>query len=46
MSAKDEKEVSVIINSIYMMSLAMDLMIREAERKMRRSGETFRHEKR
>lgn len=46
MDNKDEKKLSVIINSIYMMSLSMDLMIREAERIMRRDGATFRREKR
>lgn len=46
MENKDDKKLSVIINSIYMMSLSMDLMIREADRMMRRDGATFRREKR
>ena len=46
MENSDEKKLSVIINSIYMMSLSMDLMIREAERIMRKDGATFRQEKR
>jgi len=46
MQNNDEKKLSVIINTIYMMSLSMDLMIREAERIMRRDNATFRREKR
>ncbi len=46
MENKDEKKLSVIINSIYMMSLSMDLMIRVADRMMRKEGATFRREKR
>ena len=45
MENNNEKEFAVLINSLYMMSLAMDLMIREAERRMRREGATFRREK-
>lgn len=46
MTQREEKQTAVIINAIYMMSLAMDLMIRDAERRMRREGATFRREKR
>ena len=46
MTQRDEKQTALIINAIYMMSLAMDLMIRDAERRMRREGATFRREKR
>ena len=46
METEQDKQIAVLVNTIYMMSLAMDLMIREIERKMRAEGATFRREKR
>lgn len=40
------KQVSTEVNTIYMMSLAMDLILRDAEWRMRKHREAFKHEKR
>lgn len=45
MEDREEKYQAVLINTLYMMSLAMDLLIRESERRMRKQGATFRREK-
>ena len=45
MSQKDEKEVSVFVNTIYMMSLTMDLLLRETERRLRKDKAIFHREK-
>ena len=39
------KQVSTEINAIYMMSLAMDLILRDADWRMRKHREAFKHEK-
>lgn len=46
MDEKNTKTISTEVNTIYMMSLAMDLIIRNIEWRMNRNGETFRREKR
>lgn len=40
------KRISTEVNTIYMMSLAMDLIIRDIEWRMNKNRETFRREKR
>lgn len=40
------KQVSTEVNTIYMMSLAMDLILRDADWRMRKHNEAFKHEKR
>lgn len=45
MEDKEEKQQAVLINTLYMMSLAMDLLIRDSERRMRKQGASFRREK-
>lgn len=39
------KQLSVEVNTLYMMSLAMDLLIRDAERRLRMDGAVFHREK-
>lgn len=39
------KQVSTEVNTIYMMSLAMDLILRDADWRMRKHREAFKHEK-
>ena len=43
--ADDMKQISTEINVVYMMSLAMDLILRDVEWRMRRQKEAFKHEK-
>lgn len=45
MKTKKEKQLACEINTIYMMSLAMDLILRDAEWKIRMDGDRFRREK-
>ena len=45
METNDEKQQAVLVNTLYMCSLAMDLMLRESERRLRREGAIFRREK-
>ena len=46
MEDKELKAISTEVNTIYMMSLAMDLIIRNVEWRMNKNRETFRREKR
>ena len=46
MEDKELKAISTEVNTIYMMSLAMDLIIRNIEWRMNKNQETFRREKR
>lgn len=46
MEDKELKAISTEVNTIYMMSLAMDLIIRNIEWRMNKNRETFRREKR
>ena len=45
MNTRQEKQLSVEVNCIYMMSLAMDLILRDAEWRIRKDGDRFRREK-
>lgn len=46
MEDKNLKVIATEVNTIYMMSLAMDLIIRNIEWRMNRNKETFRRDKR
>lgn len=46
MADNEQKHIAVEVNTIYMMSLAMDLIIRDIEWRMNKNRETFRREKR
>lgn len=45
MDEKELKPVAVEVNTIYMMSLAMDLIIRDIEWRMRKNRDSFRKDK-
>lgn len=45
MDEKELKPVAVEVNTIYMMSLAMDLLLRDIERRMSKYRECFRRDK-
>ena len=42
---EEEKRQAVLVNTLYMMSLAMDLILRESDRRYRLNGFRFRGEK-
>ena len=45
MADNEIKNIAVEVNTIYMMSLAMDLIIRDIEWRMRKNQEAFRRDK-
>lgn len=45
MADNELKHIAVEVNTIYMMSLAMDLIIRDIEWRMRKNREAFRRDK-
>ena len=45
MADNELKPIAVLVNTIYMMSLAMDLIIRDIEWRMRKNQEAFRRDK-